>query len=374
MIIAADFSMTGLSHIYFNTAFFNIFRNIYGKPIVFYGEEQHLNLISKSFLYGDLVLKPFRMKSRFGLSILFQDILCVPKICKILFRLGNNDIMFVLNRLPITMLCCNILNVFLNRRIIHVLHGETEYLVNPLMIGGTKYYYKLFKLAYWFSGLCISYLFLGESIKRKVLAENVSFGKASLLVIDHPYDYDLPSCLLNNFASPNIIIGIIGSAMVRKNSHYLSNLVPLILNKNIIFKVTGKVEDSLVAECIRNNIEYNKERLSNEEYVDNNLSMHYSLCFYDSNVNLALASGSFFDSIKYCKPILALKGNPYVDYYFEKLGDIGFRFSSVQAMANFINQLSSNEFSHYEVQYLNLKRAQEVLSLGTIANSLKSQL
>ena len=138
--------------------------------------------------------------------------------------------------------------------------------------------------------------------------------------------------------------------------------------------MTGKVEDSLVAECIRNNIEYNKERLSNEEYVYNNLSMHYSLCFYDSNVNLALASGSFFDSIKYCKPILALKGNPYVDYYFEKLGDIGFRFSSVQEMANFINQLSSNEFCHYEVQYLNLKRAQEVLSLGTIANSLKSQL
>ena len=50
MIIAADFSMTGLSHIYFNTAFLKILRNIYGKPIVFYGEEHHLDLISKSFL------------------------------------------------------------------------------------------------------------------------------------------------------------------------------------------------------------------------------------------------------------------------------------------------------------------------------------
>jgi len=374
-IIAADLSMTGLSHLYFNTAFLKVLNNMYNQPVLFWCEEEHGKAVISSCKEINVEIKTFESKTYNGVSVFFQDFLQIMRVSSLLFFARKEDQIYILNRLPFTLLWCNLINLFFRRNICNILHGELEYLVNPQTNGGTKYYYQIFRLAYKLSISKSKYLFLGESIKRIAFNKGISFGKATLLSIDHPYEYPQihhDKCM--HLFNPKCSIGIIGSAMIRKNSHYLEELSNLINRTDISFVITGKVEPFFEKFCIRNGIAYNKLTLNSEEYERMNLGLQYSLCFYDEKINLALASGSFFDSIKYCKPLLALKGNPYIDYYFEKLGNIGYRFNSIKEMSEFINGLSDKETSNYDSQVASLRDAQLVLSIESISNRLLNEL
>lgn len=373
-IIVADFSMTGMAHMYFNGAFLKILSQIYSQPLFFYGEESHVNYVSQQLEHFQIKYISYKSKNRLGFGVVFQDISNIHRICKLLLKSSENDIIFILNRLPITLIACNLINKILKRRVLNILHGELEYLVNPNMKGGSKYYYKLFKIGYKLSNNFVSYIFLGESIRKIVIDNNISFGKGKLLSIDHPYDYNSMYFSHNEISFPKCKIGIIGSAMRRKNSHYIIELAKKCKNSKAIFYITGKVDDYLSNECKKLNIHTNAKTQSNDDYIKKNMALDYSLCFYDDKINIALASGSFFDSIKYCKPILALGGNPFVDYYFNRLGNIGYRFDNIQEIAEFLNKLSIDEIVKYNNQVENLKLAQNQLSIDNISSKFKDDL
>lgn len=143
------------------------------------------------------------------------------------------------------------------------------------------------------------------------------------------------------------------------------------------FKIVGPVEPSLYSYNIRN-VDFKKsnDRLSQEQYYAEIESIDYAVSFYDSHSIMALASGSFFDCIKFAKPILAISGNSFVDYYFEVLGDIGFRFLSVIDMAEYIksSQFLSDYHITYERQVNALLHAQETLSIANITKQFAKQL
>ncbi len=78
------------------------------------------------------------------------------------------------------------------------------------------------------------------------------------------------------------------------------------------------------------------------------------------------------------KPILALGGNPFVDYYLEKFRGIGYTFNSIDQMANFIldneNGLIKQHKLQYEDQIRLIRIAKKNLALNTISEELKKQL
>ena len=371
-----ELCMTGINHIYFNSAMLNMVAGIFGCKIIFYGEKTHLELVSSLIDYNNIEYRPIKISNYLGPRILLSDFNDLIKFWKTRKdRRSKEDIILILNRLPFTMLFINILNRFEKRKVINVLHGELEYLVNKNLRGLTRYYYKIFKLAYKLSTPNNTYVFLGDSIKETVIERGIRFPRAKLITIDHPYNYNAQKNT-NNLSEKEIYVSNIGTAAVRKNSQLMIELKSKLNNRNFKIKlaVLGTVEESLQKEFENAGIQYNKAKASKEVYETQIATTDYSLSFFTNEMNIALASGSFFDCIKFAKPILALKGNPFVDYYFDKLGNIGYRFDTIDEMADFLGELDESENKHYIDQVKNLEKAQETLSLDNIGNQLKKQL
>lgn len=316
--IVLDLSMRGREHVFFNSAFLKMLRIISEERIEVYADQSHcMNL--KNELDQSFVLFPLRILSHESWRCVFSDIFSSYQCLKVLFRSNRTDCIILLNRLPLTLLIYNVVNFFFKRKTLSVIHGEMESIVNFKNVQGlTKFYYQLFKLGYICSRIDTSYLVLGASIMESIKV--VKFGKAKIFSIDHPYDYTLDIKSNENFEQINI--GIIGSALLRKNSHLIFELAQKYRNtdsliKNIRFLIVGRVDDNIL-KYSNQYVTFNKtnEMYTSLEYASRIYDIHYSLQFYDQKTNLALASGSFFDSLKYEKPIIAIKGNPFVDYYF----------------------------------------------------------
>lgn len=372
-MIVTDLSMTGVSHVYFNSAFIRILSGSISGDISFIGEQSHCENLKPRLTDINIRYDGFSMKTRLGAEIFLQDFKGCFLLLKLLFKTQKNERIFILNRLPFTFILCNLVNLILKRQIYNVMHGELEYLVNPKATGLTKYYYKFFKFAYILSTSRNCNIFLGQSIYDEATKAGIRFGKSKNIIIDHPYDYNIAIKGVEPDFKSNIKVGMIGTAMRRKNSHYMATLSSLISNKEVSVQNIGRAEKDLFELLNTANVSYFTSSISGNDYERMIQNLDYSLCFYDSNINLALASGSFLDSIKFTKPILALKGNPYVDYYFRKLGNIGYQFDDLKSMAEFINKLSNSEITTYKLQVEALKDAQKVLSIENITHSFQTQ-
>ena len=369
--------MTGTNHVYFNSAMLRILAKLYNCRIVFYGEKEHINLVSQLVNYTNIEYMPLPITNYLGTKILLSDFNAIRWYAKSRRRsdISKDDFVIFLNRLPFTMLYVNFLNLFGKKKIINILHGELEYLVNDKLKGLTRYYYRVFKWAYKLSSENSIYVFLGESIKQTVINFGIRFPHAKLITIDHPYSYDAIRNN-NNLLGNEICVSNVGSAAVRKNSYLMPKLKNSLnnLNDRIKLMVIGTVEEGLQSEFEKAGIQYNKSKASKESYEKQITETHYSLSFFTKEMNIALASGSFFDCIKFAKPILALSGNPFVDYYFNISGDIGYRFDTIDEMADFLAKLNESENNHYLEQVKNLEKAQEKLSLDNIGKQFKKQM
>lgn len=377
VIYAYDLCMTGTNHVYFNSAMLRILAKLYSCRIVFYGEKEHINLVSQLVNYTNIEYMPLPITNYLGTKILLSDFNAIRWYAKSRQRsdISKDDFVVFLNRLPFTMLYVNFQNFFGKKKIINILHGELEYLVNDKLKGLTRYYYRVFKWAYKLSSENSMYVFLGESIRQTVINFGIRFPHAKLITIDHPYSYDAIRNN-NNLLGNEICVSNIGTAAVRKNSYLMPKLKNSLnnLNDRIKLMVIGTVEEGLQSEFEKAGIQYNKSKASKESYEKQITETHYSLSFFTKEMNIALASGSFFDCIKFAKPILALSGNPFVDYYFNISGDIGYRFDTIDEMADFLAKLNESENNHYLEQVKNLEKAQEKLSLDNIGKQFKKQM
>lgn len=374
-ILVCDLCMKGVGHVFFNSAFIKILLNIYKDDIVYYAESEHLKYVYNSIDSSRLSTYSISILCPTGWRVVLADIWNLLLFLFVLFKNINKfENLYILNRLPITMFVANFLNLFLRKRVFNVIHGEVEYLVNPNTTGYSKKYSKIFKLAYKLSTKKSVYIILGESIFDSLKKAGISFGNGNYIIIDHPYDYNFKFDRFDIFSKDFYNIGCIGSATKRKNTQYLFKLRDCISSNKIKLSIIGELSSDLSLKYNLNGIDYFKNKISGNLFETKIKALDYSLCFYDDKINMALASGSFFDSIKYLKPVLALQGNPFVDYYFEKLGNIGYRFNTIEDIACFLNNLSPAEMTNYEKQIQTMKKAQEILSLPNITKSFERQL
>lgn len=293
-MIVADLSMTKLAHVYFNSAFIKVLLSTTSEIIEIYAEEEHISYLKEKLFSEKIIYHPFKMISGLGAKVIIQDL----GACRILYRIikntPQNESIVFLNRLPITLLLCNILNLYFRKKIYNVLHGELEYLVNPKMEGMTKYYYKIFKLGYILSSKLNTYIFLGDSIIQKTKNKAIKFGCSNFIVIDHPYhfDYKIDINSIKKDFDKHVIIGMIGTASRRKNSFMMARLKPLITRDNLSIINIGKAETDVKEVLDKSEVSYFETSINSDIYESNIASLDYSLCFYNEDINLALASGS----------------------------------------------------------------------------------
>lgn len=369
----ADLVMKGYEHVPFNSAMIEVFKSIEQvTDIIFFADTDHCKLLGNKYAKS-VLFHPVKVYNHSYWRIIHSDLYGAIQLVRILLFSSKYDMIVLLNRLPITLIIYNIINLFLQRRTMSILHGELESIVNFKNVHGlTKYYYQLFRIAYYFSHSKCTYIVLGEPIKKQLIY--INWGKANLLSIDHPYDFSYANTM--KISDKSCIIGIIGSGLKRKNSHFIYDLADSFYHledydKSVSFTITGCVDDYLNGMSNSYvNFYPKKTYVSLEEYEREISKLRYSLIFFDNYTNIALASGSFFDCIKYEKPIIALKGNPFIDYYFDKLGNIGYRFDNINEMAKFINKLPND--SNYEEQIQTLRTSKKILSLDHIVARFKN--
>lgn len=382
-VFFVDLSMRNEEHVFFNSAFVRICHSIFENArFLFYGDKQHCSNVKTELNdLCDISFVDIKVLYHQTWRILFADLYSCGQIFCIMKKAKRvSGVMIVLNRLPICLIWLNFLNLFFRINVITILHGELESLVNWKNVRGlTKYYYLLFKMAYCLSSSRLSYVALGETIRRNI--SNLNFGKARILTIDHPYDYSISFPIQSLIASP-MRLGIIGKAMVRKNSGIIFDLAQEVAKKertlDVCFCIAGVVEEALKKKA-NQYVSYCdfSDRLSKDEYFNLIKVLHYSLLFYSKDINVALASGSFFDCIKFEKPILALRGNQFVDYYMEKYEGIGYLFETVDDMLSFIlnpNGLRMKFLTEYQYQIEQMRKAKINLAIPSISANLKKQL
>jgi glycosyltransferase involved in cell wall biosynthesis len=179
-----------------------------------------------------------------------------------------------------------------------------------------------------------------------------------------------------------IVFGFLGVASEKKGALNFLDLANYIQkNKFKIksnFKLIGHITDSNINhkqfyEYICQTTISNKP-LTIESFIKEANKLDYSVfCFPDSSYQLS-CSATFFDAISFVKPIIALRTS-FFDFYFKKLGDIGYLCDNIDDMKFIISKLLTDfDKERYDRQCQNILISRHKIGLTKTANQIKDIL
>jgi hypothetical protein len=112
--------------------------------------------------------------------------------------------------------------------------------------------------------------------------------------------------------------------------------------------------------------------LSSEEYDSRASSITYAVWAANPENYRLAASASFIDALSYLKPGIYLR-SAYVEYYFNRLGDIGYLCDSYEEMEDIARSiLMEFPFERYQRQCENIVRGRSIFEPSTIAPQLRA--
>lgn len=204
------------------------------------------------------------------------------------------------------------------------------------------------------------------------------FKRKNVISIDHPYNYET-ELLVNSLDKSNtVIIANIGTGLMNKNSHLLYQLAEMqkynIENKKVSFIQVGNVSPEVLSYSNDYvNILNNNEFIPFDVFEKNIMQADYFIYFFKNDSLYDLCpSGTFFDALKYKKPIISLK-NPFFEYYFKRLGNIGYLLNSVEEMNEIIDVIIKKKNNNYQDQIDAITEATKLLSIDNIQKSFLNQ-
>jgi hypothetical protein len=245
----------------------------------------------------------------------------------------------------------NFFNGFLRKKIIIFCHGEMEGL-----LGGTKHSGFLAKILY---GL-LNNFFLNPNIK---IVSNVYFAVfgdrikenignmitkdkfSNFISIDHPYLFDSSKKELKKNNKLNL--GIVGVLNENKGADAFLDFVDLLnplFRDAITISAIGKI-DIDIEKLEKRGVLFlpqNGTIISREIFDLKINELNFILFFYSHDSYKITASGAIMDALNMEKPIVALR-NDYFEYLFEKFGDFGYLFDTIDEMADAVEKIVSGQ-------------------------------
>jgi hypothetical protein len=110
--------------------------------------------------------------------------------------------------------------------------------------------------------------------------------------------------------------------------------------------------------------------LSREEYDLYAKSIDYAVFFHNPDSYRLSTSAALFDAFSYLKPIIALR-TPPIEYYFQKMGDIGYLCDSYEDMKSVIlNILANGKSDRYIHQQDNILRGRKELCISKLGERI----
>lgn len=199
----------------------------------------------------------------------------------------------------------------------------------------------------------LKFVIISEFVYEK-LCMRLNSGLSNFISLDLPYHYGQDLNQGQGEMSSTVTIATVGVNSHNKNSHYLNFIAEHFTEE----MSNGKLKLSIIGR--NENIKFNTfidvpdlgtHHLLAPDVYSNRILQSDLLVFFneDTKYNL-ISSGSYFDCIKYRKPMIALK-NAQWEYNFQKFGAIGKLFDSIDEMNDFIAHILENKnliFSYYE--------------------------
>ena len=199
----------------------------------------------------------------------------------------------------------------------------------------------------------LKFVVISEFVYEK-LCLRINSGLPNFISMDLPYYYGKEKSQVNTEMSSGLTISTVGVNSLNKNSHYL-NLIAEYFSKEII---SEKLKLFIIGR--NENIKFNKlidvpdlgkhHLLDPEAYSKRILQSDLLVFFNEDDKYNLISSGSYFDCIKYRRPMIALKNTQW-EYNFQKFGAIGKLFDTVDEMNDFITDVLDNKkliMSYYE--------------------------
>lgn len=210
-------------------------------------------------------------------------------------------------------------------------------------------------------------VFVGETVFTKINDIISSSNKKNIFFVEHPIT--AKEFNQKKKISDRIILGSIGTALKIKNSEFiffLAEEISVVQSDTFEFRHIGSISNEIL-EFSNPYVKHNKSNLflSDSLYFKELLELDYILIFIkDGDYYDLCPSGTFTESIRCEKPVLCLNSS-VSKFYFDKYGDIGYIFESIEDMKNGIINLKKNESKErYKIQKLNLSKAKEKLLLN----------
>jgi glycosyltransferase involved in cell wall biosynthesis len=374
MIIICEPQCIGFEHAGFNSVLMKTVEKAYGEEILFLGEETHIEQV-KNIMGSDLKVnyrvidvppreQPDldRLRNEFRLTkdvfALADSLNCDRLIFSSITRPGLISVKFYIRR-------------FSKVQVLVIPHSLLDK-INEFPRSRNFIFYFKFWLRF-FNNKRLTYLLLGKTIKDELLKELTALNEYTEYV-DHPFFFKTFE-LDDTYMDRELVFGFLGVGYRRKGIEDFIKLAKYVkaqgYAEKVKFILAGFIADADVEIEENSFLTASRTPLKQDDYFKYLKEVNYALFFHKAEDYRFTASGVFFDAISFLKPIIALK-NPFIQYYFDLMGDIGYLCKDYEEMEQVVMDVIKNpDKKRYQKQQLNLKEGREKISTAKIAEELR---
>ena len=239
------------------------------------------------------------------------------------------------------------------------------------LVETNKYIYeKLFRssLQFFNNQKIIYYVFREDS--REKLKSYLPRAHVFFSTVDLPYIYKEQADTEKLSRLDIKIFATVGHGNLHAVNEVVRKIAPKICSHfNFEVRIIGGNPNQGVPNSERIRICGASERLTRMEIEEEIEDVQYVLFFCNKEAYKLTTSGSFFDAIAYCKPMIFLT-NPCFDYYYEKYR-FGYRCESIDEVVVVIQNILSGYGSDYLHHVSEIKRMQYDISISNNFHKLR---
>jgi hypothetical protein len=219
---------------------------------------------------------------------------------------------------------------------------------------------------------CLRLVVLGDSIHEEIVG--MGYGnKSRWASIDHPYLWpDATSATSNDSYVGHVRFGFFGTTQGRFSM--FCRLAEEVTKEyeNANFTLVGFANSTIPHIASQTIHGVGRAPLSSEEYQQRATSLTYAVWTGNPKDYRLTASASFLDALAYGKPGLYLR-NPFVERYFNDMGDIGYLCDDYAALLNTTRALLQNlPRERYKRQVDNILSGREVFDPAVVSRRLRA--
>lgn len=385
MIVAVEPLCRGDEHAVVNAGLIASIRLAFPKsPVLFLAEERHLEIVqhvlSREGISG-VEAEPIQIppgSGRFVCRMLSEFRFCRQVLGVAKKRKSNKVIFCAVNDMELLWLKFLLCTMFRSITAMAILHTIMQSIFHP-PCQPWRHLIWLRNVLSWGVLDRLKIVVPGESIRRRTLVE-MPHLESQLHALELAYFFPAPSEECSVMPTNTIRFGFLGVATRRKGIDTFFRLAAETYERISMcelrpeFAVLGPLIERPCREQVNCEVSVPSPNrfLPLYEMAELTRCIHYAVFPYVAEEYQLVASAAFLDAIAHLKPVIALR-NPFIEYSFEKMGDIGYLCDSYEEMRDVVlSILKEFPVARYRRQCENILRGRSIFEPSVLSSQLRA--